>query len=143
MDWLECTLKKLAKEVSSEPGLITSLIRLSEDKLKSEKLLPLNATTISSKISLAYDSLRELLEALALKQGFKIYNHECYTSFLKEIIKDSSLGDDFDDMRILRNRINYYGKQVTEEECKSALCQMQNIRKKVGNYLKQTERKVY
>ncbi|HLC57859.1 MAG TPA: hypothetical protein VJH95_04760 [Candidatus Nanoarchaeia archaeon] len=143
MDWLECTFKKLAKEVSSEPGLITSLIRLSEDKLKSEKLLPLNATTISSKISLAYDSLRELLEALALKQGFKIYNHECYTSFLKEIIKDSSLGDDFDDMRILRNRINYYGKQVTEEACKNALCQMQKIREKVENYLKQTERKVY
>ncbi|MFQ5531914.1 MAG: hypothetical protein ACE5ES_04825, partial [Candidatus Nanoarchaeia archaeon] len=68
------------------------------------------------KISLLYDSLRELLECLALSKGYKIYNHECYTSFLKEIVNKSDLGDEFDKFRILRNNINYYGKQIDKEE---------------------------
>lgn len=135
MDWLECTGKKIAKQITPEPEIISALLKTSKDKIQSEKLLPLNPATISSKISLAYDSLRELLEALALKYGFKIYNHECYTAFLKEIIQNSSLGDDFDEIRIVRNRVNYYGKQLTEEECKKVLEAIQNAREKVEKYL--------
>ena len=53
---------------------------------------------------------------MALVKGYKIYNHECYTAFLKEILNESSLGDEFDKFRILRNGINYYGRRITHEE---------------------------
>ncbi len=132
MDWLECKDKRIVKDISIDEHMINSILKTSKDKIESENLLPLNSTTISSKISLAYDSLRELLEATALKNGFKIYNHECYTPFIKEILKDSNLGDEFDEIRRLRNSINYYGKEISKEECIEIVNNIKNLIKKLN-----------
>ena len=135
MDLIECKKKYFIKEVSIDNDKINSILEASKNKLKSEELLPLNEFTANAKISLAYDCLRELLEDLALKNQLKIYNHECYTAFLKEIIKDSSLGDDFDTIRKIRNSINYDGKTITQEECKKIIIKIkyliENIRNKI------------
>ncbi|HLC78291.1 MAG TPA: hypothetical protein VJH92_04145 [Candidatus Nanoarchaeia archaeon] len=97
MDFNECLKKRIVKEVKEDTELITSLLKTSQNKLDSEQKLELNEVTSGSKISLLYDSLRELLEALAIKNGYKIYNHECFTYFLKEILNESSKGDEFDE----------------------------------------------
>ena len=68
------------------------------------------------KISLLYDALREYLECAALEKGYKIYNHECYTAFLREIMEMSREADIFDELRKARNAINYYGREVDKEE---------------------------
>ena len=65
MDWFECNKKRIVKEVNIDLDLINSLKKTSINKLNSENKLELDEITASSKISLAYDSLRELLEALA------------------------------------------------------------------------------
>ena len=83
-----------------------------------------------------YDSLRELLEALALSKGFKIYNHECYSAFLKEIIKDELSAEMFDEIRKLRNAINYYGKNLNGEETTDKIKEITDLRNKMKNYLK-------
>lgn len=116
MDWEECCSRNIVKGVNPDEGLIKSLIKSSKNRLDSESMLRMNEITAASKISLAYDSLRELLEALAIKNGYKIYNHECYTAFLKEVIKDSGKGDEFDEIRKIRNEINYYGKEISIQE---------------------------
>ena len=103
MDWEECIKRKIVKSVSIDSDLIDSLIKTSSNKSSSEEKLGLDFTTAESKISLAYDSLRELLEALAIKNRFKIYNHECYTYFLKEILKKSAIADEFDELRKIRD----------------------------------------
>lgn len=94
----------------------------------SQEQLVLNAVTAGSKISLAYDALRELLEMLALQQGYKIYNHECYTTFLKEILLKSAWGDEFDELRRIRNAINYYGKAVLPDEAREIILRMKRLR---------------
>ena len=99
MDWKDCIKKRIAKAVGIDLDLIESLTKTSYNKLLSEEKLSLDSSTSGSKISLAYDSLRELLEALTIKQGFKIYNHECYAYFLKEILEESIKGDEFDELR--------------------------------------------
>ena len=81
MDFKECIKRKIAKQVKVDEGLINSLLKTSKNKLESNMRLKLEEVTLSSKISLLYDSLREVLEVLALRNGFKIYNHECYTFF--------------------------------------------------------------
>ena len=124
MDWSTCKIKRLVKEIVRDDNLITSLINTSQKKLKSQKLLELNDDTASSKITLVYDALRELLEALAISNNYKIYNHECYTAFLKEILQESLLGDKFNDFRKIRNAINYYGKDLTKEEAKPLISEM-------------------
>ena len=72
-------------------------------------------------VSIYYDALREILEALAIKNNLKIYNHDCFCAFLKEILKDSNLGEDFDRFRQIRNKINYYGKAVSKAEAKELI----------------------
>ena len=118
MDFRECVKKRIIKKVSSDFDLIESLKKSSRGKLESSKMLKVCEVTASSIITLAYDSLRELLEAIALKNGYKIYNHECYCSFLKNIVKDDNLALSFDKVRKIRNSVNYYGKGLLPEDAK-------------------------
>ena len=90
MDWRECIHKKIVKEVGKDENLIASLIRTAENKIEIQNTINMNEKSASVKVTLMYDAVRELLEALAIRNEFKIYNHECYCAFLKEIIKDSA-----------------------------------------------------
>jgi len=137
MDFRECLKKRIAKEVSEDKELIESLFKTSQNKLFSEEKLKLDEVSASSKISLLYDSLRELLEALAIQNRFKIYNHECYTSFLKEVMNNGELAEEFDDIRKIRNSINYYGKEVSLTEAKEVLERMIVLRKRILNLFRQ------
>ena len=136
MDFEECLKKRIAKEVSKDEELIKSLLKTSKNKLDSEEKLELDDITSVSKISLLYDSLRELLESLALKNGFKIYNHECYTYFLKEILNKSMIAEEFDELRKIRNSINYYGKEISIQEAKEILKRIMNLRLEILDLLK-------
>lgn len=128
VDWKECCSKKLVKSISPDFNMINSLKKTSENKLKSSEELQISEITASSKFTLAYDSLREILEALALKTGYKIYNHECYTAFLKEIIHESINGDEFDEIRKVRNSVNYYGKDIGIEDAQKLINKIKKLR---------------
>jgi hypothetical protein len=99
--------------------------------MKSSDELKMKETTSVSKFSLAYDSLRELLEALAIKNGYKIYSHECFTAFLKEILNENEKGDEFDEIRKIRNEVNYYGKELMTKEADEMINRVKNLRKKI------------
>lgn len=73
-----------------------------------------------------YDVLRNLLEAIAALNGFKIYSHEAFTFYLKEI-GEETISIKFDRLRKLRNRINYYGQLVSIEEAKENVKEMKEI----------------
>ena len=124
MDWKECNDNKLVKNVSVDHNLIASLLKSADKKLKSQSMLPLDETTASSKVTLTYDALREYLEAVSIENSFKIYNHECYCSFLKEVLDKSELGDQFNEFRKVRNSINYYGKDISIDEAKPLIKDM-------------------
>ena len=131
MDWEACERNRLAKKVSPDKNLANSLSDSSALKFQTQALLELTDITATSKISLVYDALRELLEAIAITKGYKIYNHECYCAFLKEILKDSELGDLFDSFRKVRNLINYYGKKVSAEEAKPIINELVTLLEKI------------
>ncbi|MFH1505911.1 MAG: hypothetical protein ABIE94_02885 [archaeon] len=131
MDWRECNKKRLVKKVSVDSNLVASLLNSSSKKMETQKMLELNEVTAASKVSLAYDALRELLEAVAISNGYKIYNHDCYCAFLKEILIKSELGDEFDDYRKLRNQINYYGKEISVVEAGAILENLGRFLKKI------------
>ncbi|HIH42136.1 TPA: hypothetical protein HA246_00665 [Candidatus Woesearchaeota archaeon] len=122
MDWIKCNKIRMVKEAKTDMHKIISIMEIAEKKIDSSNILP--DAHYYSKITLLYDALREFLECIALSKGYKIYNHECYTAFLKEILNESSLGDKFDKFRILRNGMNYYGKKITQEEGTEVIKQM-------------------
>jgi hypothetical protein len=136
MDWKECWDKRIVKDIKKDEQLISSLIKTSENRLKTEEKIEIDNVTASSKLSLAYDSLRELIEALALKNGFKIYNHECYTAFLKEIMKERQISEKFDEIRKIRNSINYYAKEISIEDSKKLINSVKELREKIKVLLK-------
>ncbi|MBW3014890.1 hypothetical protein KY330_00550 [Candidatus Woesearchaeota archaeon] len=124
MDWKACNMNDMVKSITIDKSLIKSLKDSSAKKLETQSMLELNDTTASSKLSLLYESLRELLEALAISEGYKIYNHQCYVAFLKEILDKPNLAETFDRFRRLRNQINYYGKDVSKEEASDLIDSM-------------------
>jgi uncharacterized protein (UPF0332 family) len=131
MDWKKCKDTMMVKNIKPDINLVKSLIKSAEKRLKSQELLELNDTTSESKVSLCYDALRELLEALAILKGFKVYNHECYCAFLKEVMKESTLGDYFDKQRKIRNSINYYGDEISVDEAKAVITQIKDLISKI------------
>jgi hypothetical protein len=131
MDWKECITKKIVKDVSEDKNIIQSLREIAKIKIYSANILP--ESLFISKISLLYDALREILESLALKKGYKIYNHECYTAFIKEILNYSTEAENFDKLRKIRNSINYYGKDVSEED---ALQIIQDLKRSIAFFEK-------
>lgn len=131
MDWATCIQKSIAKKIKTDTNLKNSLLKASEKKKETNKLIPLNDNTASTKISIVYDTLRETLEALAILKGYKVYNHECYKFFLKEVLKESSWGDQFDSLRIIRNDLNYYGKEITTQEAKPLLEKMKELEERI------------
>ena len=130
MKWKECLDNKIAKESHADKELISSLIQSSERKLKTDEYAPLNEITASSKIANNYDSLREVLEALSISKGFKIYNHECFVGFILEVLSMPSEANRFDKLRKIRNGINYYGKNVDVGDAEKLLVEINEMRDK-------------
>ena len=136
MNWNECKINRLVKEIKADLELISSLVIQSNKKIITDSFSPLNSDTVSTKLCNNYDSLREILEALALQNGFKIYNHECFTGFLKEILKLEKEAFDFDNLRKVRNSINYYGEDVSIEDGGKLIKEVQMLRKKLIKLVK-------
>lgn len=134
MDWKSCIKKNLTKEIKIDENLIKSLIISAKIKIDAEESM--NNKFSEPKISLIYDALRMYLEALALKNKFKIYNHECYVAFLKEILKKSDFALQFDKARKIRNAINYYGKRINEKESKQIIKEIKELIKEIKILLK-------
>lgn len=133
MDWQECNDNDFVKEVVSDKSLVKSLLESSDRKIKSNEMLVLNEITSSTKVGIVYDALREVLEAVAIEKGFKIYNHDCYCAFLDEVCKDKRMADEFDRFRRIRNQINYYGKNILLEEARDLINSMVVLRKQALN----------
>ena len=83
-----------------------------------------------------YDALREYLEALSIMNGYKMYNHECYSAFLKEILNKQTEAETFDKVRKIRNSINYYGKKVDAQESKEVIKIIKTLLTEVKGWLK-------
>lgn len=121
LDWRSCIEQHLAKPVAPDGERVASLIEIARSREKTAEMLPLNDTTKETLACLFYDVLRELLEAIAIQKGYKIYNHECYTYFLRTIINKEDFAFEFDSLRKLRNAINYYGRKILLQDAERAI----------------------
>ena len=61
---------------------------------------------------------------------------KCYTAFLKEILGESLKGDEFDDIRKIRNSVDYYGKELSIEESKKTIEKIRILIKFIGELMK-------
>jgi hypothetical protein len=127
MDLKGCIDNRLLKRIMPDKSLAASLIESSKNKLATAGKIALDEVSASSIITLCYDSLRELLEALAIQKGYKIYNHECYQALIKEVLKNDDFAMSFDRFRKIRNSINYYGKALATSDAQKIKKEMETL----------------
>jgi hypothetical protein len=140
MKFEEYIKKKLVRKTTIDKQLIKSLIQTAESDLIFFKESKITENSARKIVSNYYDILREILEAIANKDGYKFYSHEAFTNYLKELKSEISIANKFDRFRIIRNNINYYGLEITVEEAeeyKKDLLEIINTLKK--KYLKEAK----
>jgi len=136
MDLDECFRKGLIKKTDSDKELIQSLIEMAGIKETTVKTANINKINISAYVSLAYDALREILEALCILKEYKVLSHICMGELLKEILEDFDYSD-FDRMRYIRNGINYYGTKIDLEQGKEIINKIFYMKQKISKYFKE------
>ena len=133
MDLEDCYGKNFIKKTRIDKELIRSLIEMSKIKEDSVNNAKIDKTNISAYVSMAYDSLRETLEALCILKGYKVISHTCLGELLKTLVSDFDFFS-FDRFRYVRNGINYYGTKVDYNQGKEIIHKMfkmkSNITKK-------------
>jgi len=136
MDLDDCYKKRLIKRVKINENLIKSLIEMSNVNEKTVKNAEINEENISSYVSLAYDSLREVLESICISKGYKVLSHICMGELLKELLKEFDYSE-FDRMRYIRNGINYYGIKVEFKQGREIINKIFKMKRDLLNkYLK-------
>jgi hypothetical protein len=119
MEWDECCEKKIIKPIHPDINRAISQRKIAQSKIASSRILTDN--DYYAKISLLYESLRELLECLALEKGYGISNHECYKAFISRVLGLNHEAHIFDRLRKARNGINYYGEEMDWEKARVIL----------------------
>lgn len=130
MNFEDFIVKGLVKKTTINLLLIKSLIKTSEEDLKFLKELKVTQISARKIMSNYYDVLRAVLEALAISKGYKIYSHEAFTPFL-EFIDEKNIAEQFDRFRRIRNKINYYGEDISIEEVQENIEKIEFLIKKL------------
>lgn len=115
MDVNDCFNKGLIKKTKINHELILSLLEMADITENAVNSAKLDVVNISVYVSLAYDSLRQVLEAVCILNGYKVLSHICIGELLQRILDEFDY-DEFDRMRWIRNSINYYGQKVEFEQ---------------------------
>ena len=126
------------KKTSKDLQLVKSLLESSDNDLKFLKDLKIDEISSRKIFSCYYDTLRSVLEAMALLDGYKVYSHEAFTYYLTEKSKDE-LAHKFDRFRKIRNRVNYYGKGISAEEVKEYKEEIIELVKKLKQIIKKED----
>ncbi len=94
----------------------------------------LDEMNIQGYFPMAYDSLRELMEAVCILHEQKVTNHECLGKLVKKIQPNFDLYM-FERLRYARNGINYYGTKIDFNQAKSFIRLIVQTNNELRKYL--------
>ena len=137
--WGECLFKNFAIRVTPNKARIRSLLETSEARIKcnEDRLTEANANFVFEHY---YTSVLEVVQSLALLNGFKVNNHICHGYYLRDVLKQSELFRLFDDCRIKRNNLTYYGTRMDFETAKETIKKTEILLKELKKLINQKER---
>lgn len=118
--------KGIVKKISKDIFLAKTILKTSKKDMAFLNSIQLNEESSRKLTTNYYDCLRSIIEAIAYKEGFKVYSHEALTYFLKEI-NEELISIKFDRLRKIRNSINYYGEDISINETKDNIFEIKAI----------------
>lgn len=115
------------KKGQGDKHLAASIIKMSEQDLKFIDSIPVNSLSARKLVCNYYDVLRSVIEAISALDGFKVYSHEAYTYYLRELKNEERLSYQFDRLRKIRNGLEYYGMGISAEEAASNIKEIKSM----------------
>ncbi|MBU1975879.1 MAG: hypothetical protein KKG59_05740 [Nanoarchaeota archaeon] len=97
-----------------------SLLKMSMKNIQALDSIELTADNTELQFSDYYKCLRQVVDAIAIRNGYKLRTHEVGTEYLKRIGK-GQISRKYDRFRKIRNRINYYGAEMSLEHAKATI----------------------
>ena len=135
MSWKECVEEKIITqsvpdEERSNQMLMMANLRLKFwDKKVADEFIVL-------KVEAYYDIIKELIFAHLYKSGYNCSNHLCLIAYLKEKMKDFDFEiQKIDELRKVRNEINYRGLAVKIDYLERNELEFKNIIKRLKEEL--------
>lgn len=115
MDWNECE-NKFIRNVEIDHERIRSIKSKALLRKKRADNTKPTRENISFIVEDYYETIKELLVALLLKNGLRSKNHQCLISYLYKKYPDMEFDVQIiSQMSFFRNRLDYYGEDVPEE----------------------------
>ena len=126
MDVNTCKEKGIIRQAKKDHNLILSLCDMSTIKEDIINNTTFNEININGFFPMAYDSQRELMEALCISNGYKVSNHECLGKLVKSLYPQFDLIT-FERLRYARNGINYYGTKIDLHQAQELIIKIVEI----------------
>ncbi|MBS3135109.1 hypothetical protein J4406_01920 [Candidatus Woesearchaeota archaeon] len=124
------------KRITPNKSLIKSLVNDAIKRLDFYKKLRLDNENSKYILENIYESLRELADAVLIKDGYKSYSHEASITYLLKYNLPLVEINKFDNFRKIRNNSKYYGKPVDLEDSKEIMELAEKLLKDIKNILK-------
>ncbi len=135
MNWKECVDEGIItptvpdEERSNQMFLIANLRLKFWDREVADEFIVLRIETY-------YDIIKELIFANLYKNGYNCTNHICLIAYLKEKIKDFDFeSQKIDELRKVRNEINYRGLIIKKDYLERNELEFKNIIKRLKDEL--------
>lgn len=131
----ESIRKGYVKKIPKQTERAKSLLKSSQQAIATAKEIQLKESTLKTIFRELYEGFREYCEAIGYFKGYKFLSHETITYFLDEILEEKEISLKFDRYRKLRNKINYYGENISQETVKEALFGIPKLIDSLKKYL--------
>jgi len=135
MSWKECVDQGIITETQADEERSSQMLQMADirlefwDKKVDDKFIAL-------KVEAYYDIIKELIFAHLYKNGYNCTNHLCLIAYLKEKIQDFDFEiQKIDELRKVRNEINYRGLTVKKDYLDRNELEFKNIIKKLKEEL--------
>lgn len=135
MSWKECVDQGIITETQADEERSNQMLQMANlrlefwDKKVDEKFIAL-------KVEAYYDIIKELIFAHIYKNGYNCTNHLCLIAYLKEKIQDFDFEiQKIDELRKVRNEINYRGLTIKKDYLERNELEFKNIIKRLKDGL--------
>lgn len=136
--WDECIKQNTALSIRPDPAKARSLVETAKGRIDFLEEQSIKEANVSYIFEGWYACVLELLHALVILQGHNVSNHICLGFYLRDVCKKERLFRLFDDCRLKRNALVYYGKRLDMEiaqqtiaKCKQLVESLDDLRDKV------------
>lgn len=119
--WEECIESNASLNISPDKAKAKSLIDVSLGRNEYLMESDVKENNVNYIFEGYYSSALEMLHAMLLLRGYKVTNHICLGYYLRDILHNDELFRLFDDCRLKRNSLIYYGRKMDFATGKDAI----------------------